>query len=68
VAADIQLASVKGLAAPAKRALAAAGFERLEQLVGITEAEISKLHGMGANALKVLRSALETEGLTFKQA
>jgi hypothetical protein len=36
-----------GLAAPARRALAGAGIERLEQLTESTEAEINALHGMG---------------------
>jgi len=35
------------LAQPAQRALASAGYVRLEQLTNITEAELSQLHGMG---------------------
>ena len=53
------------LASPAQRALAAAGITRLEQLTRISEAELAQLHGIGPNALKTLRLALEEKGLTF---
>ncbi|MFZ0548979.1 MAG: hypothetical protein WAM60_26265 [Candidatus Promineifilaceae bacterium] len=55
------------LAAPARRALAAAGYVRLEQFTTVTEAEILQLHGMGPNALRMLRSALAEKGLSFAQ-
>ena len=54
-----------GLAAPARRALAGAGIERLEQLPGISEAEIKQLHGIGPNAIRQLRAALEANSLSF---
>jgi len=54
------------LAKPAQRALANAGYIRLEQLTKVTEAELSRLHGMGANALGRLREALTLKGLSFK--
>jgi hypothetical protein len=54
-----------GLAAPARRALAEAGIERLEQLTEISEAEIKALHGMGPNAIAQLRGALDAKGLAF---
>ncbi len=54
-----------GLAAPARRALANAGYQRLEQLARASEAEIEQLHGIGPNALRVLRSALKAKGLSF---
>ncbi|GAB4580984.1 MAG: hypothetical protein Fur0022_37290 [Anaerolineales bacterium] len=53
------------LAAPAQRALAGAGFTRLEQLTKITESELKQLHGIGPNALKQLRTALEARGWSF---
>jgi hypothetical protein len=53
------------LAAPARRALAGAGYTRLEDLTQVTEAEVRKLHGMGANAVEALRSALAERGLSF---
>ena len=39
------------LAQPARRALANAGFTRLEQLSAVSEAELAHLHGIGPNAL-----------------
>lgn len=50
---------------PARRALAAAGYVRLEQLTNVSEAELLKLHGVGPKALERLRRALETQGLAF---
>ncbi len=54
-----------GLAAPARRALAGAGYSRLEQLSRVNEAEIKQLHGIGPNALDQLRRALAARGLSF---
>jgi hypothetical protein len=53
------------LAAPARRALANAGYTRLKQLTKVTEAELLALHGMGPNALRTLREALQARGLSF---
>ncbi|MCK6581879.1 MAG: DUF1801 domain-containing protein [Anaerolineales bacterium] len=55
------------IGAPAMRALEAAGYTNLKQLTKVTEAEIAQLHGMGSKALGILREALKTEGLSFKQ-
>ena len=57
-----------GLSNPARRALASAGYSRLEQLTAVTETEIAKLHGVGPNALAKLREALAARGLSFRQA
>ena len=54
-----------GLSAPARRALAGAGYTRLEQLSRVSEAEIKRLHGMGPKGIRLLREALEVGGLTF---
>ena len=54
------------LAAPARRALIGAGYTRLEHLTQVKESEIMKLHGMGPNAMEVLRKALEERGLSFR--
>ncbi len=54
-----------GLAQPARRALSAAGYTRLEQLTTVTEPELLELHGMGPKALGVLRAALQARGLSF---
>lgn len=53
------------LSAPAQRALAGAGIQRLEQLTKFTEAEIKRLHGIGPNALAELCRALGAKGLSF---
>lgn len=53
------------LAQPAQRALAGAGYTQLEQLTQVTETELKKLHGIGPNVLKQLRSALEAKGWAF---
>ncbi len=54
-----------GLSAPARRALIGAGYVRLDQLSKVSEAEVKRLHGIGPNALKHLRDALNVKGLSF---
>jgi hypothetical protein len=54
-----------GVSQPALRALAAAGYTRLDQLTKVTEAELLKLHGMGPKAVGLLRAALKARGLSF---
>jgi len=56
------------LSAPARRALAAAGYTRLDQLTEVSEAELSKLHGIGPTAITALRAALAERGVSFKTA
>ena len=53
----------RGIGAPATRALHAAGYTRLEQLAGVPERELGRLHGVGPKALRILRAALEERGL-----
>ncbi|MBU8865509.1 hypothetical protein [Paenarthrobacter aromaticivorans] len=55
----------KGLAAPAKRALAHEGIETLEQLAEYGKQKASKLHGMGPVAIAQLEEAMEESGITF---
>jgi DNA-directed RNA polymerase alpha subunit len=55
------------IGAPAKRALANAGYKRLEDLTRVTEADVSKLHGMGPKAIRLLCEALEELGWSFAQ-
>ena len=50
---------------PARSALQVAGFAKLKELTEITEAELSKLHGMGPKALRILRETLAAKGLSF---
>jgi len=53
------------LAAPAQRALAGAEIQNLKQLSKFSESEIKELHGIGPNALKALREAMQANGLSF---
>ena len=62
---DEPIGDLPRLAAPARRALAAAGYSRLEQLTRVREADLKKLHGIGPNALDRLRHALAASGLSF---
>jgi hypothetical protein len=55
------------LAAPALRALLNAKITRLAQLSRFTEKEVLQLHGMGPNAMGVLRGALKPRGLSFRR-
>ena len=54
------------LAAPARRALLGAGYTRLEHLTEVKESDVMKLHGMGPNAMRALRNALQERGLSFR--
>ena len=54
-----------GIGKPARRALAAAGYTRLDQLTQVTESDLLKLHGIGPKAVRLLRDALAVVGLSF---
>lgn len=54
-----------GLAKPAQRALAAAGYTTLDQLTQVSEQDLSRLHGMGPKTVRQLRDALAAAGLGF---
>ena len=54
-----------GLSRPAQRALDGAGYTSLDQLAGISETEVGGLHGVGPNAITLLRQALAAAGLSF---
>ncbi|MBA2677511.1 MAG: DNA-binding protein [Ktedonobacteraceae bacterium] len=54
-----------GLSRPAQRALAGAGYSRLEQFTSLSEADVLRLHGMGPKALDLIRHALAARGLSF---
>ena len=53
------------IGAPARRTLDAAGWTTLEQLSRVAEKDVAALHGVGPKAVRVLRAALEAQGLTF---
>jgi len=54
-----------GVAQPAIRVLKSVGITRLEQCAKVTEAKLAMLHGMGPNALGLIREALKAKGQTF---
>ena len=56
------------LAKPARRALAGAGYVRLEQFTKVSEADLLQLHGMGPKALEQIRRALAAKGQSFADA
>jgi len=55
-----------GVAKPAVRALAAAGYSTLDQLTKARESELATLHGTGPKALAILKAALQQEGKSFR--
>ncbi len=55
-----------GLGGPAERALAASSLTTLEDVAGLTEKELLALHGVGPRAVRLLRTALAEEGLSFR--
>jgi hypothetical protein len=52
----------KGVPQPAIRALEGAGYARLEDLSGASEAELLKLHGVGQKAIRIIQQALIDRG------
>jgi hypothetical protein len=54
-----------GLSNPARRALAAAGCGKLEDVTRFRAAEVAGLHGMGPKGIRILREALAARGLSF---
>lgn len=54
------------LSAPARRALEHQGITSLQQLSQYSEKEILQFHGMGPASIPKLRTALQEEGLSFK--
>ena len=58
---------LKQLAKPAQRALQNAGITTLEELARHREKEIAALHGIGKNALTVIQSTLQENGLSLAE-
>lgn len=63
---ESEFTTLKGLSEPSRRALASAGLANLADLQNVTEKELSKLHGMGPKALRVLSEALASKGMAFE--
>ncbi len=58
---------LSSLSAPARRVLQGKGIKTLKQLSKFAEKDILGLHGVGANSVLKLRSALQQEKLSFKK-
>jgi uncharacterized protein YdhG (YjbR/CyaY superfamily) len=56
-----------GIGAPAERALMNANITTLKQLATYSESELLELHGMGPQAIGILKKLLKAKGLGFKQ-
>jgi len=52
-----------GIAAPARRSLAHAGVETLEQAVGLGRRRLAGMHGMCSRTLAQLQDAMDEHGL-----
>ena len=55
----------RSLAAPATRALTAAGYDSLDSLAGVPYELLRELHGMGPKALRTLQEELTAVGLSL---
>jgi len=53
------------IGAPATRALTAAGYTELRQLAGVPAAELTKLHGVGPKALRLIQEELQRQGMSL---
>jgi hypothetical protein len=62
---DRETNDLPNISGPARRALANAGIDRLEQLTTCREAELLALHGMGPKAIAQLREALAARRLSL---
>jgi hypothetical protein len=67
LAATVRESLPPGLAQPALRALATAGYTSLEQLANVREETLLSLHGMGLKAIGIIRAALKARGQSFAQ-
>ena len=54
-----------GIAAPARRALVDAKLLTIADLKKITETKLIELHGMGPNALKILKTEMKRRKISF---
>ena len=53
------------LAKPAQRALQNENINTMEELLRYTEKEVLELHGIGKNAMNIIRQTLLENGLSF---
>jgi DNA-directed RNA polymerase alpha subunit len=55
------------LAQPAQRAIQNEGITSIEQITKYSEKEFAKLHGIGKNAMNIIKETLNENGLTFSE-
>lgn len=55
------------IGAPATRALRGVGITNLEEVAKKTEKELLSLHGVGPNAIRILKAEMEKNGLSFRK-
>lgn len=53
------------IGAPATRALQQAGYRRLRDLAGVSQADLLRLHGVGPRAVRIVQEELEAHGLSL---
>jgi hypothetical protein len=58
---------VLGLAAPARRALVDADLLKLGDLVRMSKADLAELHGMGPQAMSILKRELKRQGIHLRK-
>jgi DNA-directed RNA polymerase alpha subunit len=63
---DIEILLQK-VAKPTQRAIQNEGIKTMEQLSKYDEKEFSKLHGIGKNAINVIKQIMSENGLSFSQ-
>lgn len=62
---DIEIL-LKKLAKPAQRAIQSLEIKTLEELSNFREKEIFELHGIGKNAINIIKEVLEGNGFKFR--
>jgi DNA-directed RNA polymerase alpha subunit len=62
------MSNLPKISVPVSQALVVAGISSLEQLSQHTEREIAALHSIGKQGIKLMKIALETQGLSFATA
>lgn len=55
------------LAKPAQRTILNAGIMNIEGISSLTEDEFKKLHGIGKNAMSIVRELLNENNLSFRK-
>lgn len=58
---------VAGIAAPAKRALAAAGVTKVADLSRFTEDEVKSWHGIGPRVMVALKELMVAQAIRFRE-